>query len=199
MSEMNTWESETLALLNDAQIEAVRLEQRLALLTQQAEAAKQRVDAIQATLDLYRAKHGRPTAQEPELRRVAAEYETLNPKQMVQKWADEHDGVIVMTEMTSTLAAAGIFTDKRSADGVLYPVVRRGTLYEKVQRGVYRKRAAVRLVEAAPQAADPLPPPRPAVFRTAASDDEDDEDALPFEGDAEHPFVLEPVGWAVSR
>lgn len=146
--EVDMWEQQTLNLLHAAQVELARQEQRFAQVVDDRTRAQRHVEAIQDTLEIYRSRRGRPAVPSAEsTAELSAEYESLNPKQTVERWADTHDGLVVMTEMTGALAAAGLFTDKRTADGVLYPVVRRGNLYEKVRRGVYRKRPPVRLAD----------------------------------------------------
>jgi hypothetical protein len=147
-TELSPWERETLELLRESQLEASRLEQKLIQLQRQAADATKRLDSIQQTLDAYRAKHGRSALSASALdKQLATIYEGLNPKQMVLHWAEDHDGLVVMTEMTGTLATAGLFTDKRHADGVLYPVVRRTPGFEKVGRGIYRKAAETRTMD----------------------------------------------------
>jgi hypothetical protein len=142
--EHREWERSTLELLSEEQAERQRLEQRLVTAQHALEEVDQRVAAIQATLDAYRTRHGltRPAADQVAVT-LADEYHDLNYKEIVLKWADRHDGRVVMREMADSLTAAGIFSEKTKAAGALYPAIKRLPGFEKIRRGVYERRKGV--------------------------------------------------------
>jgi hypothetical protein len=135
------WEEETLDLIQDQQEERRKLESRLAAIQQQLEKCDQLIVAYRLTLEGYRAKYGlAKSGPEPLTDHDKAVYLKLHPKDVVNRWADSHGGTVVMNELCLTMVAIHAFSDTAQAASTLYSAIRRMTEYEKVERGVYRRR-----------------------------------------------------------
>src|SRR5207248_2676946 len=70
----------------------------------------------------------------------AAGYHNRSTKQMLERWADAHGGEVVMKEASKFLAAAGLFHDARQAAGALFAAAGRMPEFERVGRGIFRRK-----------------------------------------------------------
>jgi hypothetical protein len=143
MAPDSSFEEELVALIEDARKERRKLEERLLTLQRAVEGVDERIAAHQVTLDAYRAKYGLPRidiVQAAAAGDEATEYFGISPKQMVRLWADKHDDTIIMKDACRFLAAAGLFTDERQAAGTLYSTAKRMSDFERVGRGIFRRK-----------------------------------------------------------
>ena len=135
--------------------EQLKAEQRRLATERQIAELDAEIGALERTIDRYRTMHGlgkAPLVVTPE---EAASYRGIASKEMLLRWADSHGGEIVMHDAARFLAAAGLFTDAPQAAGTLYPTIRRMEEFEKVGRGIYRrKERALREVTLADQTPD---------------------------------------------
>lgn len=144
---LTMWEQVTLELIGKLEQEKlVKAEERLATSQRGVEVVREQIRALYMALDIYRSEHGLPrlTAAQLDPREVER-YHGLVPREMLERWAEEHDGLVVMKDAAAFLSAAGFFRDMTQATGTLYPTVRRAE-FDKVGRGVYRQRKHMRLV-----------------------------------------------------
>lgn len=142
MAQASGPEDEIRALIQEAQEERQKLQRRILSAQRAIEAIDQKLAAFQVTLnallDRYGLERDRPTVfVDPAL---AAEFRGMAPKEMLLRWAEQHGGEVVMNEACKFLAAAGLFTDDRQAAGTLFSTIKRMPDFERVDRGVYRKR-----------------------------------------------------------
>ncbi len=141
MNSDKTFEDELLELIDDAHDERRKAEQRLAAARRAIETLNRKIEALQLTLDTYRTKYGLPkmAVTMPVTEEQARQYRNLSVKDMILRWADQHDGEVAMRDACRFLASAGLFTDERQAAGTLYSTIQRMAEFEKDKRGLYRK------------------------------------------------------------
>jgi hypothetical protein len=112
------------------------------------DAVNQQIEVLYSAMEVWRAAYGLPKVSvsnaTPEM---MAEYQGMTPKEMLLHWADTHEGLVVMREATRFLAAAGLFRDDVQANGTLYPTVTRWDAFEKVGRGVYRRKSQLPAIQ----------------------------------------------------
>lgn len=141
MQRDSTLEHELGELLKDAEVEQQKAEQRLVTVQRAVEVAAAKVAAVQAVLDMYRAKHG---LSDPHTLTVdpqrAASYQNLSTRAMVDRWADEHSDEFVTNDAVKFFVAAGLFPDVRGASATVSAQVGRMSEFERVARGIYRRR-----------------------------------------------------------
>jgi hypothetical protein len=136
------WERETNRLIEMAEDEQRKAEQRVLAAQHSLAAARQKAEALRTARDYWRRDHGLPPV---DLVAEGAEaltgYHGISSKEMVAHWADQHNGEVVMNEMCTALTAAGLFQDKEQAAGTLHSAVGRMPEFEKIGRGIFRRRA----------------------------------------------------------
>ena len=118
---------------------AVReLEHQLA--TIQKELAEER-EAVQHWIFAYRdymKSQGLPCRNLTASSVVEPEYAHMGPTDLVQYWADKHDGEIVVKELAKLAVDARMFPNYRHASSTIYAVVKRKG-YDKVGPGHFKK------------------------------------------------------------
>src|SRR5207249_1726927 len=72
---------------------------------------------------------------------LAAEYHRKTAREMINLWADQHGGEIIVKDACQFLADAGLFGSANQAAGTLYPTFKRMPDFERVVRGRYRRRS----------------------------------------------------------
>ena len=132
-----TWEQETLMLIHDAEEEKHRAERRVESAKQDVQKCVVEMLALHATLERYRRKYGIPSGLIERSRVGEAEYSTLTPWEMCRRWAQKHDGNVIMKELCHDAVAAGIYKDYKQAAGTFYSLVLRKPEVEKRARGHY--------------------------------------------------------------
>lgn len=132
-----TWEQETLMLIHDAEEEKRRAERRVESAKQDVQKCDVEVQALYATLERYRRKYGMPSGSIERSLVLEAEYSTLTPWQMYRRWAQKHDGNVIMKDLCHDAVAAGMYKDCQQAAGTFYSLVRRKPGVEKRGRGHY--------------------------------------------------------------
>jgi hypothetical protein len=159
-----SWEEVTEQLLQAQREVREKAHRRLAAAQDEATAADRGVEAIEVTLAMYRTSKraaDTPPVRTPNVSGAteyvspdvatsvvhtrAAEGTEDNPRksypEVITDWAASHDGLITMRQITKELADRGMFKDERTAQGALYPAVRRLVALEnakKLGRGVYK-------------------------------------------------------------
>ena len=131
------WEQETLTIILDVEGEKRRAEQRVEVAKQDVQKCTEEVTALYALLDRYRRKHGMPLCPVERSPVLEAEYSTLTPWAMLERWAQKHDGNVIMRELCNAAIAAGIYTNYQQAAGTFYSLVRRKSQVEKLDKGHY--------------------------------------------------------------
>ena len=132
-----TWEQETLMLIHDAEEEKHRAERRVESAKQDVQKCVVEVQALHATLERYRRKYGIPSGSIERSLVLEAEYSTLTPWEMCSRWAQKHDGNVIMKELCRDAVAAGMYKDYQQAAGTFYSLVSRKPEVEKRARGHY--------------------------------------------------------------
>lgn len=148
------WEQQTLALIRKLeQDRLVKAEQRLSAAQRNYELVRGQIETLRGALDIYRSEHGieQPSADTYDAAELAS-YHGMSPREMLQRWADTHDGELVMKEIARFLTAAGLFRDEIQAAGTLYPTVRRLEGFRKTGRGLYRRDVPHAMTEEGPLA-----------------------------------------------
>ena len=137
------WEEETLALIEEMKQDREKADQRRRNAERQVQKLDTDIAAGHQMVDRYRAKYGLGKSGLPIVSpEQAKEYHGLGTKQMIIRWAGEHNGEIVMREMCQFLAATRLFKDAQQAAGSLYSAINRMPEFEKLGRGVYRQKMA---------------------------------------------------------
>ena len=98
-------------------------------------------------LEDYRKSHGlpvRPLVPSPVL---GAEYYGKGPTELIQYWADKHEGEVVVKELAKVAFNAGLFPNYRNASSSIYAVVKRKG-YERLGPGRFRRPSNVSDIEA---------------------------------------------------
>ena len=120
--------------------ERLKAEQRRLATERQIAELDAEIGALERTIDRYRTMHGLGKAPLVVTPKEAASYRGIASKEMLLRWADSHGGEIVMNDAAQFLAAAGLFKDATHAAGTLYPTIKRMEDFEKVGRGMYRRK-----------------------------------------------------------
>lgn len=101
--------------------------------------ARKKIEAYQITLRDLEDVLGLGTPESNEVdAEVVREFQGLSLKEMLRLWAQKHNGVLLMKEMSKTLTNGGLFKDTQSAAGGLYSTLERMPEFRKVARGQYR-------------------------------------------------------------
>ena len=99
--------------------------------------AERAVEHWRFALEDYRQSHGlsaSPSTPSPVLR---AEYSQMGPTDLVQHWAEKHDGEVVVKELAKVGVNAGLFPNYRHASSAIYAVVKRKG-YTKIGAGQFK-------------------------------------------------------------
>ena len=70
---------------------------------------------------------------------LAREYSHMGPTELVQYWADNHEGEVVVKELAWTALRAGIFSNYHGAFSSIYMVLKRKP-FDKIGAGRFRRR-----------------------------------------------------------
>ena len=117
---------------------------RLAAERKLATARNEMIEAEQATehwrfaLQDYRKSHGLPPQPPNPSPILEAEYSHMGPTELVEYWANKHDGNVVVKDLTDVAVNAGVFSDKRHGVSMIYTVVKRKG-FKKVGPGHFKR------------------------------------------------------------
>ncbi len=141
-------ERDLLEMLDEVRQERDKAEHRLVGARRALDAVNEKYAALQIVLSLYRTKHGIPVpVSESVDPQEVARYRGIGTKDIIRRWADTHNGQIVIDEAGEFLAAAGFFDEKKHATGTLSPTMSRLVKigeFERISRGTYRQRTSPR-------------------------------------------------------
>lgn len=138
-----TWEEETLELIQEAEKERHRAIQKVDAAKRAVELAEQKVAALKTMMDFYRQKYGLIKNTVIPSEELAAEFMGMTPQQMIEHRANIGNGTVIMNALAKDTVAAGMFSSVVQARGTLYRRVARMPDFEKVVRGVYRRKSGV--------------------------------------------------------
>ena len=134
----NSWELETVELLRDIERERQRAEQDIVDAQLRLAASERNIEAIRVTLDAYRAKYKLPNEPIPDTA-TQTEYAPLGPSAMVERWADSHEGDLILKVAAREMMQNGLFRNYNTAYNSLRSTVARKRHFSKVGPGVYRR------------------------------------------------------------
>ena len=140
-----SWEQETLALIDEMQKDRLKVEQRRVTAERQIADLDTDIAALRRAIDRYRASRGQAKAPLIVTETEAAPYKGQTAKEMILTWADAHDGTIAVKEASQFFAAAELFKDAEQAASSLYPTIKRmleAAELKKAARGVYQRVSA---------------------------------------------------------
>ena len=100
--------------------------------------AEQAVDHWRFALEDYRRSHGLPPRPLNPSPILEAEYSHMGPTELVEYWANKHDGEVMVKDLTKVAVNAGVFSDRRHGSSMIYAVVRRKG-YRRIGPGHFKK------------------------------------------------------------
>ena len=115
-----------------------RAEEKIIEARHQIEEADQAIAHWQFALDDYRKASGQPTDKHYISPTMEQEYGRKTPTELVEHWANKHDGEVVVKELTRVGLRVGAFKKYRNGASSIYSVLKRRK-YEKVGPGHFRK------------------------------------------------------------
>ena len=99
---------------------------------------QQAIEHLQFVLADYLRSCGMPSQTDDPSPVLKAEYSHLGPTDLVEYWADAHDGKVVVKDLVREAIDAGVFTQYRIASASIYTVLRRKS-FEKVGPGHFSR------------------------------------------------------------
>jgi hypothetical protein len=140
------WEQETLELIAEAEQDRNKAVQRVEIARRLAETAENTVEALKVALRRYRQHYGLPPLAVPAAPGVVTQLSHLDPKGLIDHWADTHGGKVIMKELCNAVVQAGQYKDQRQAAGSLYSTVKRMPRYAWVTRGIFQRKENIPLL-----------------------------------------------------
>ena len=101
--------------------------------------AERAVSNWRFALEDYRTACGLPAKSDVVSPILANEYSAMGPTELVEYWAEKHDGLVVIKDLAKEGVKAGIFPTYRHGSSAVYAVVKRKA-YDKVAPGCFRRR-----------------------------------------------------------
>ena len=87
----------------------------------------------------YQERHGLPVESlSSTVESTASGYASLGPTQMVERWASEHDGEVVVKDLVKTVLHAGAYKKYRTAYNVITATVKRRKESQQIGPGRFR-------------------------------------------------------------
>ncbi len=127
------------ALLRQQETERQAAERKMVEARDTVAANEQAIAHIQATIDMYREKHGLPIPKDEQDPVLASEYARMGPTALVKTWAGRHNGEVMVKDLTKVGLKAGVFQKYRNGSSSIYSVLKRGP-YEQIKPGHFRQR-----------------------------------------------------------
>ena len=132
------WEQDTLTLIHHAEREKRDAEEKLEQKRHTIAEKEQVIISLRTSLDYYRRENGLPIVVDPSPA-VEENYGHLGPTDIVAKWADKHNGEIVIKDLATELKRTHIYSVYNKAYNAIYTVLKRHTVhYHKIKAGVYQ-------------------------------------------------------------
>ena len=106
------------------------------------ERAAQEMAGIRLAIGFHRSEHNLPHEPIPDAA-IQDEYASFGPTEMVERWADAHDGLFVVKDAARAMRDNGMYRTYRDAYNTLRQTVERKRakgVFEKVATGVFRRR-----------------------------------------------------------
>ena len=100
--------------------------------------AEQAAEHWRFALQDYRKSHGLPPQHPNPSPSLEAEYSHMGPTELVEYWADKHDGNVVVKDLINVAVDAGVFKKRRHGSSMIYGVVKRKG-YSQVAPGHFKK------------------------------------------------------------
>ena len=97
---------------------------------------EQAIEHWQFALNDYRREHGLEAINHSPV--LQDEYSSMGPTELVEYWANKHDGEVVIKELTHIGLNAGIFKKYRNGSSSIYSVLKRKQ-YDKLGPGYYKR------------------------------------------------------------
>ena len=115
-----------------------RAEEKLIEARHEIEREDQAIAHWQFAIDEYRKDHRQPADKHCISPTLEEEYGRKTPTELVEHWANKHDGEVVVKELTRVGLRVGAFKKYRNGASSIYSVLKRRK-YEKVGPGHFRK------------------------------------------------------------
>ena len=132
------WEQDTLTLIHHAEMEKKEAEEILERVRHTIAEKGQIITSLRTSLDYYRRENDLPIIVDPSPT-VEEGYGHLGPTDIVAKWADKHNGEIVIKDLATELQRTHIYSVYNKAYNAIFTVLKRHTgHYHKIKAGVYQ-------------------------------------------------------------
>ena len=120
--------------------EAVKLaaERRMEAARHEITEAEEAVNHWQFVLEDYRKSHGLPSQASTPSPVLEAEYSHMGPTELVEYWANKHDGEVVVKDLAKVAVNSGVCSDRRIGASMIYAVVKRKG-YTRIAPGHFKK------------------------------------------------------------
>ena len=99
---------------------------------------EQTITHLQFTLNEYRTSYGLPSQPNKPSPVLEKEYSHRGPTELVEYWADNHGGDVIVKDLTRVAMKAGVFTNYRGASASIYAVLKRKP-FQKVSPGHFQR------------------------------------------------------------
>ena len=100
--------------------------------------AEQAVEHWRFALQDYRKSHGLPPQPPNPSPVLEAEYSHMGPTELVEYWADNHGGEVIVKDLARVAMNAGMFAQYRLASSSIYAVLKRKP-FKKVSPGCFQR------------------------------------------------------------
>ena len=113
-------------------------EMKLYVIQREITEANEAIVHAEFFLDDYRKAHGLDPMVYVANQMISPEFAHMGPTDLVQYWANEHNGEVVIKDLSKVAVNAGIFPNYRNASSSIYAVVKRKG-FKKVGPGHFKK------------------------------------------------------------
>ena len=113
-------------------------ERKLMRAREEVEEKEQSIIHARFMIDDYRKQCGLPVQPSYRSPMLTDEYTNLGPTELVDSWADQHDGEVIVKELTQVGLAVGTFGKYRNGASAIYGVLKRKP-YKKMAPGHFKK------------------------------------------------------------
>ena len=131
-------EQTLLGLLHTYETAKRDAERKLMRAREEVEEKEQSIIHARFMIDDYRKQCGLPVQPSYRSPMLTDEYANLGPTELVDSWADQHDGEVIVKELTQVGLAVGTFEKYRNGASAIYGVLKRKP-YKKIAPGHFKK------------------------------------------------------------
>ena len=131
-------EQTLLELLYAHELERRDAERKLLRAREEVEEKEQAIIHARFMIDDYRKRCGLPVQIAHHNPMLNDEYANLGPTELVDCWADQHDGEVIVKELTHVGLAVGTFTKYQNGASAIYSVLKRKP-FKKLSPGHFKK------------------------------------------------------------